>query len=47
MRFKFQNVLNVLNCVLHRYGEPQFLPRKFGANLPCFYRQVKVNIPYR
>ena len=44
MRFKFQNVLN---CVLCRCGKSQFRLRKFGANLPCFYRQVKVNIPYR
>ena len=44
MRFEFQNVLKY---VLRGCSEPQFLPRKFGANLPCFYRQVKVNIPYR
>ena len=44
MRFKFQNVLN---CALHTLAKPQFNPRKFGANLPCFYRQLKVSIPYR
>ena len=44
MRFKFQNVLNYASHIL---AKPQFNPRKFGANLPCFYRQVKVNIPYR